>query len=118
MGRDELLVAIERVRLRGLLPVPVLGQLLDALLGRYAVFAVRMLAQEILVGLRRIGRLGRLPVITHVAAPGDAKRDGNQQRQQYNMRLAHPFLRDQLGYCNSMTAPPRRRLLDRLGSTP
>ena len=72
MGRDELLVGVERVRLRGLLPVPVFGELLDALLGRYAVLAVRMLAQEILVGLGRVAAWAAFqssPTWLHPATP-------------------------------------------------
>ncbi len=50
------------------LPVAVFRELLDPLLGGHAEFAVRVLAQEILVGLGGIGGLRGLPVLADTAA--------------------------------------------------
>ncbi|MFO1269865.1 MAG: hypothetical protein U1F67_25715 [Rubrivivax sp.] len=68
MLRDELLVGLERVGRRGLLPVAVLGQLREPGLGLHRELAVGVLLQEVLVGLARVGALGGLPVVLDAAA--------------------------------------------------
>ena len=71
MLRHELLVGLELVRGRRLLPVPVLGELLQPALGLDREFAVRVLLQEVLIGLAGIGALGGVPLILDAAAAGE-----------------------------------------------
>ena len=85
MRRDELLVGIERVGLGSQLPIAIFCQLLDALLGGNPKLAVRVLAQEILVGLGGIGGLRGLPVFPDATAAGDDNRDRQQHGDQSNM---------------------------------
>ena len=92
MGGDELLIGVECVGLGGGLPVAIFGKLLDSILCRNTKLAIRVLTQEILIGLGGIGGLSGLPVFGHMAAPRDCKRDSRQYGDQHNMRLAHPFL--------------------------
>src|SRR5450432_1319719 len=71
MHRHELLVGVQRVGLRGLLPVAVLRELPHAFLGSHAVLTVRMLPQKVLVSLGGIGSLCGLPILPDVTAAGN-----------------------------------------------